>query len=164
VITSGRGAGQVRVVVAASGATLTVRQPWSVTPDSTSSYQLGGIPWEYQTGWFRWVESENSNERRIELNFEPTESAQKLYLRRYRDRSRTPMLPTVSRNDDGVKVTAGVGELEVSLDRPSGFAQTRIEGGRELYTHGPRQISVGLSGYGGVEPTRIYQINIDGVK
>lgn len=160
-IVSGRGQGQVRLVTAASGATITVKRPWIIQPDTTSVFQVGGIVWSYKTGWLRWVQEETQNPRRIELNFEPT-PGQSLDLTHYRDRLADPIDMAVTRDDDGVAMTTGEAVMRVDLDRASGFAQARLDGGRELSTHGPRQISVGLAGVGGIKPVRVYELTVDG--
>ena len=162
VIRSGRGKGQVRLVTAVSGATLSVKRPWLVRPDTTSVYQLGGIVWSYRTGWYRWADEESQNERRIELVFEPADG-ERLSLKRYRDRSDAPVEMGMTSNADGVRSTKGESELEIDLGRETGFVQTRLSGSKELYTHGPRLVSVGLGGVGGPQPTRVYQITLDGV-
>lgn len=161
VITAGRGKGQTRLVTAVDGTTLQVRRPWLTLPDATSEFQLGGFGWGYRTGWFRWADDESQNVRRVEIIFEPTRG-QTIDLRRYRDRLDTPEVMASSRSDDGVRATKGEAELEIDLDRPTGFVQTRLDGGKELYTHGMRQVSIGLSGVAGQRPVRVYQLRIDG--
>lgn len=162
-ITAGRGKGQWRIITAVSGDRMQVRRPWLVMPDDTSEFQIGAIPWAYKTGWFRWVDSEDDNSRRIEVMFEPNETGQ-MTIRRYRDRATDPVQAAVTRSDDGVSTVAGSGDIEVDLNRPSGFVQARLDGAKEQYAHGPRLISIELAGFGGNQAVRIDQITIDGVK
>jgi len=50
-ILSGQGSGQVRNIVSNTGTQLTVDSPWATTPDTSSVYSIGGIPFYYQHGW-----------------------------------------------------------------------------------------------------------------
>lgn len=161
-IISGKGKGQNRIIVDVDGATLFLKQPWLVKPDATSKFQVGAIVWKYQTGWLRYVDAEDNNVRRAEVMFEPNDTT--IVMRRFRDRLTEPTLSSVTRSSDGVSSVMGSGDIELDLDRSSGFVQHRFDGSKETYTHGQRLVSLELSGYGGEKPVRIFQITLDGVQ
>jgi hypothetical protein len=168
-IIEGRGKGQWRIVTAltvnADGTTrVDVKTPWLETPDTTSVYQFGGIPWEYRTGFFRWVDAENDYVRRIEIMYNPTAASQKVTLQRFRDRTSDPIVMAFTRNDNGVQTKAGSADILFDMNHPTGFAQVRLDGSKETYADGPRLTQVGMSGVACGEHTRIFQITIDGVK
>lgn len=50
-ILSGTGAGQERTISSNTATQLTVGVAWTTTPDSTSVYAIGGIPYSYQHGF-----------------------------------------------------------------------------------------------------------------
>jgi hypothetical protein len=160
-ITDGRGRGQWRVVSSVSGNRVNFMSPWTTRPDATSKWQIGGIGFNYTSGWYRWAEEELDNSRRVELMFEPSPGAG-LTLRRFRDRSDVPVPMTRDNSEDGVTTRQGDGDILVDLGRVSGFVQARLDGSREAYTHGERLVSIQLEGVAGAAPTQIYQVTIDG--
>lgn len=50
-IRGGTGAGQSRVITANTGTQLTVDHAWDVTPDSSSTFSIGGINYQYAHSW-----------------------------------------------------------------------------------------------------------------
>jgi hypothetical protein len=166
VIAEGTGKGQRRIVSAATTTALTVSQPWNILPDTTSVYQLGGIQWKYQTGWFRWdVPDETLEHRRIEVVWQSVANPATMDVEVYRDLCPAPMTwgySYQSKDTGGVAVQAGKPDLVVDLTKKSGFAQKRLDGHKEYYADGWRFISVGFQGSSGMDPIRIYQITIDG--
>ncbi len=161
VVTEGRGVGQWRRIVSQSGSVLKLDRAWSVQPDALSRVQIGGVFWKWKSGWFRWADEESHNPRRIEMQFEPN-ADQLFYLERFRDRRDTPVLAGASASDDGVTTIAQSGRTRVDCGKPSGFAQSRLEGMRDTTAGGPRLVAVRLSGTTGAVPLRIYQVTIDG--
>ena len=52
-IVYGTGQWQERRIIAVNGQTLSLDAPWTILPDTTSVYQIGGIHWFYRSTWFR---------------------------------------------------------------------------------------------------------------
>ncbi|MDQ5884136.1 MAG: hypothetical protein QG556_474 [Pseudomonadota bacterium] len=50
-IRSGTGAGQSRVIISNTATELTVDHAWDVTPDSSSTFSIGGINYQYAHSW-----------------------------------------------------------------------------------------------------------------
>lgn len=167
VLVSGRGAGQRRIVGNVAGGTLTLNQPWLILPDTTSTYQLGGIQWRWKSKIWRWHDSEQEIARRLELLYEPCLTPAQVEARLFFDRSSQPVVfaNTVAGKDyGGFDSQAGDPALRGDLTRPIGYAQRRLDGFRELYADGPRFVEMQLSGVTNQDQVRIYQMGLDGAR
>jgi hypothetical protein len=165
-IVSGRGEGQTRRIVAQDANALYLLTDWQVLPDDTSIYQLGGIPWIWQSGWFRYAKDESDNARRVEVIFDPTLESATLTLRIYRDFATDPVLWRTTRKgkeNEGFATVAGSPDLLCEQKTPRGFAQVRMDGHKEMNLEGTRYISTELSGVAGKSPQTVFQVTIDGV-
>lgn len=165
-VVAGRGAGQRRLVVAATTTRLTVDEPWAVLPDTTSQYQVGGIPFRFVSGRLRWAPGDAQQGRSIEVQFVPTEAPQTFTLRVYSDFAATPRAI-------GQRVTAahrrtataekGDGGYEVKLDSPNGFHWQRYDGHREgSIDTAPRMFKVEIEGVSGPEQVRFGETVLTG--
>lgn len=166
VIVSGTGAGQVGIVSKIVGNTIYFRSPWLVCPDTTSVYQLGGIPWTFQTGWFRYMADEEDIQRRVEVLFQPTTNPASAILQIYEDFASTPLVwhRTFSAvENEGMAQTDGSGDLVIDLTKGNGFAQQRYPGHKELNIDGPRFMQLVLNGTSSQDEQVIYQLAVDGV-
>jgi hypothetical protein len=164
-IVSGTGKGQVRLVASVSGPRLNVKEPWLVQPDTTSVYQLGAVPWHYTTGWFRFAEGEELNERRLEILFLPTRTEATMDLRLRLDFSGDPVAWGTTMNSsagNGVASLKGSSDLVCDLTKRNGFLQKRLPGFRELYLDGKRFVQLELAGFATRDPQAIYQLILDG--
>jgi hypothetical protein len=165
-IVSGMGKGQVRRIVAVAGNDVTIKTPWLVVPDTTSIYQIGGIPWHWQSGWNRFLADEEENERGLELTFLPVQHDASLDLRVYLDFSATPYLwrATVdSLSGDGVASEAGSGDLVVDLEKATGCVVKRWQGNKDFYLDGHRYSSVWISGFSGRDVQKVFRLTHYGV-
>jgi hypothetical protein len=166
VLTGGRGKGQVRRIAAATATTLTLKDPWTVLPDATSTYQVGGVVWQYRTGTFTYVESEASDTRRLVLFYEPCVTAPcTLAVRLYEDQSATPTVWGYSlsaADGQGIQTTAGSADMLLDLTKANGFAARRLERHREQYSDGLHFVAIELAGVSNQDPVVIFQIELDG--
>jgi hypothetical protein len=165
VLASGRGKGQVRRVVAQTGTTLAVDQPWAILPDATTTYQLGGIPWVWRSGWFRWAEEERENPRRVEIVFLPLAHACALDARLYLDRASIPLLwdsTFTSEQANQFASLQGSPDLTADLTKAAGFVQRRMDSWREFNVEGRRFFQLELAGVANQDPVVIYQAIVDG--
>lgn len=166
-IVAGRGKGQLRVIASNTSTSLVVTQPWLVLPDTASKYQVGGIPYQFRTRWFRFVEDEQENPRRLELVFQPVLSGSLIDARLYVDRSGTALewdVGYTSSDGNGVMSSDGSSDLTVDLTKAIGFAQKRFDGRREFNIDGPRFVQVELEGVANQDQIKLYRLAIDGVK
>lgn len=168
VITTGPGKMQRRTIVSNTATTLTLDRPWLEKPDSTSTYQIGGIPWQWKSRQYRYVDRETQEERRAEVTFVPLASSSggSMDLRFYHDFADLPLeqaQTSPASGGEGVAATKGSPDLVCDLTRRHGLIQRRISGHKETFVDGPRFLQIELRGGG--QPTRlaISGITVDGV-
>lgn len=165
-ITGGRGKGQLRLVVSATGTVLRVNEAWAIKPDTTSTYQLGGIRYRYTGGRLRYAPSEDRTARNIEVQFEPVRNKLTADLALRHDFSATPRI--LGRNVGigqtvGVKATKGDPAWVMDLSKPNGHIWQRFDGHREADTDGPRLLRVQVEGVSGPEVIRFGEMVLMGV-
>lgn len=165
-LTAGRGKGQVRTVAAVSGTTLTVDRPWTVTPDATTGYQVGGMPWAWRSSWFRFAPAEQTEARRVEVVFQPQRRAGTFDLRLRRDFAPAPFAwdrALSSEQGNGVESASGEPDLVCDLTKATGVVQKQVPGHRENHSDGRRWTQIELRGVSGRESPRVYEVSYDGV-
>lgn len=167
-IVSGPGAGQVRIISSNTADTLVPVRAWDVVPDSTSRYQVGGIPWTWRSGWFEYLaEQEDGNDRSVSLVYQPTQGEATADLRVYHDHADDPEGWGIAADQDGVKVVPGTSAIAFDLRRRAsraGWSIQRDSDHSEAFGYGPMFVSVSLGGVQGRDPIRIYQITINGAR
>lgn len=166
-LVDGRGKGQVNIITAQSGTTLSVQQPWTVKPDTTSVYQIGAIPWRWRSHWMRWHNEEGNQERRLEVLFQPTPQANSLDARFYENHATAPTdwgrdWPPTSAEGDGVTTAEDDPDAEIDLSHTTGFAQLRLAGRRERYARKSDVVAVELRGFSGRDPVTVHEMTLDG--
>jgi hypothetical protein len=167
VLVAGRGKGQRRIIASVSGQTIRTTQPWTVQPDATTVYQLGGVVWLFLSGVWRFIQDEEENPRRLEVVFQTVPNPATFDALLYLDRSKTPILwdgTETSEQGNGFASTAGDPALTADLTKPSGFVQKRIDGRREFYVDGSRFVELEFQGVSGQDQVTVYQATIDGVE
>lgn len=170
VIYDGAGKTETRIIASVVGQVLNVTQPWTIQPDSTSDYQLGGIPWRWRSGWYRWqhgIEGESENTRRFELQFEPCASPAQMDMRLYVDHSDTPRVwqqnyPLTPKESTGVQFAKGSPDIVVDLDTGNGYAQARMDNHRDQFLNQGDWISLEMRGVSSRNVIRIYEVTIEG--
>lgn len=128
-IVSGTGKGQYRYITAQSTTTFTVDTAFTTTPDTTSVYSIGAIPWAMRTGVLenggRASNENNAVEEGIEVVFEPNgDSTGAMDIRRYLDHASSLASNSYFTQDlaDGVSVARGSTDTVLDLYR-SRYAQ-----------------------------------------
>lgn len=162
-IVAGRGKGQRRTVQAVSGTTLTMKTPWTIKPDVTSIYQLGGVRFQWRSGDMEFVDSEEANPRKFGIGFKPMAQSciGDLELRYNHADDAEVMEMTDVR--DGYHTFEGQSQIELDLARTEAYAQYQFDGGRESNTPGKRFVTFDLSGTSTRDKLRILQADINGV-
>lgn len=166
VLVAGRGKGQRRIVASVTGGTIRTTQPWTILPDATTVYQLGGVVWLFLSGVWRFIQDEEENARRLEVVFRSTPNPATFDALLYLDRSNSPILwdeTETSEQGNGFASLKGDPALTADLTKPSGFVQKRIDGNREFYIDGPRFVELEFQGVSGQDQVTVYQVIIDGV-
>jgi hypothetical protein len=147
-----------------------VTVPWSIKPDATSEYQVGGVPWWFLTKSFDWYEPSEDREvyRRFAIFFRPCRHEPAWMHFRYFDDGRdTPVVMVTSTDGEqyeGVGGEANSPYLRTRLTRVAAHAQLRLHGHRELNFDGPRYVEFELSGVAGRDGVQIHQFIVDGVQ
>ena len=166
-IVAGTGKGQTRQVVAVASGKISVDRPWMILPDTTSTYQLGGIPWLFRTGIFAYAIEEQQNLRRIHCQFKPLSHATSMDIRVYENYSDSAVVwhyTRTSADGNGVAVTDGSSDIVADLTKTIGYVQHRMDGHREPMSDGPRVMQVELAGVSNQELVVIHELGIDGVR
>ncbi len=166
VIVDGTGKGQVRKIVAQTATVLTVDQPWATSLDTTSIYQVGGVVWNYKGSWFRYSNSEEMADRRIEVMFSPTAGACTIDMRTRTDFSGTPDKQQIAmsfKGGAGVRSLAGQQDMVIDTTKQTGIVQKLIPGHREMMSDGPRFSQLELAGATNTDLVAVFQITLDGL-
>lgn len=182
VIVEGRGKGQVRTIQGVAAGEITVMEPWLIRPSGSgadqSTFQVGGIPFVWQSGVFSFQEIEGNQSRDLWIQFEPTESRAVMDLRITSDNARNPIkvAPGVSR--DGVAQKAGdhPGDAHLEIDtswgtlaadprRQSkpGIVKIGMDGWQEREVADQNCVELKLSGSSGEERVKLHKIIFTGV-
>jgi hypothetical protein len=169
----GTGKGQRRKIVARTGTELTVTPNWTVTPDTTTRYVVGAIPWSFLSGKFRLAEDSKQDVRRVSIDFTPTDGDVSFDLRLRFNHESGPRPATAEQKfGDGVRVTLEQPEDVQFLMEQGRSAQEDSMGhekflfsGRSgMYGHCDRYVAVELRGWQGNDAVRLQQIALDGVE
>jgi hypothetical protein len=163
-IVRGTGFGQTRIIASATSTSIHVVLPWDVTPDTTSVYQVGGIPWRWRSGWFQYFEDEEENPRDIDVVFRPLAISTLMDMQLFFDHSTAPRVWSREFESDNVQTISGRPEITVDLSAGIGWARQRISGHADRYAYSDRFVSVELSGVQAGEPVRVSQVIINGVE
>lgn len=164
-VVDGRGAGQLRRIVAATATELKIDEPWAIKPDTTSVYQIGAIKVRLLTGRMRFAPTESQSGRSVELQFEPTAIALKLNVGINLDfgtKNRLMGRPLTASQKRGRKAEVGKSYVTLDLSDQSGVGWLRFDGGRELDTAAPRFFQVDVNGFSGPEQIVVGEMVING--
>jgi hypothetical protein len=163
-IAQGKGFGQQRRIAANTADTLQIDRPWLVRPDATSVYQIGGINWSWQSGWFRYVEGEQDNSRDVEVVYQPVRSPSSIAMRLYYDHATEPRAWARTIQQDGTTTIAGLPEVALDMTHKHGQSVHRLTGHRDPRAQGDTFVSVDLAGVQAGEIHRVYQVTVNGVR
>lgn len=162
-IVEGTGAGQTSIVATVTNTELEVLQPFAVPPDSSSVYQIGGIPWSWRSGWFRYYHHEEEASRDVELIFRPTSTDSTLNIQLFYDHDPTPRVWGVSDQKDGVRTLVGDSNIYVDLAVSRGWARQRMKGHSGEYAYGHTYVSVEMSGVQSGSPVIVSQLILNDI-
>ena len=160
-IVSGTGRGQVREISDSTTNTMSLAEPWAVTPDATSVYQVGGIPWVWQSGWFDLTDSEQEIPRDVEFSFSPASNTQLSMTLTY-DHALEPRIWASIQKDLGVRTQKGSPYVDISLDKSGGWARFRYAHHKEHYVDGDGFVSMALSGVQAQAQVRVHNVTLHG--
>ena len=166
-IVKGPGIGLQREIVAVSGTTLTVKQPWTVLPTTDSTYQIAGVSWSVQTGMLRYVQNNQKPVRRVEIDYSPNTAAQNMDYRILEEFSLTEMVQKMtvsSLHTDGISMEADSSRHRLDLTQSDGHAEQDFGGISPEGVTGDRFVSVLADGTTNGERHRIHALAISGAQ
>lgn len=165
VIVDGRGVGQRRNIVSATGTQLRVNEAWTIKPDTTSKYLVGGIRYRYRSDRYRYAPTEQKDGRSCELIYEPTQIEQIARLSLTQDFSASARkfgVELCAGNKPGVKTVVRGLTRNLDLSRQVGVDKWVFDGHREGNTDGPRLFSIGIDGAAGPERVAFGEMVLNG--
>ncbi len=160
--------GQTRLITALSGTTLALDRPWSVLPDVSSEYQVGGVAWNYLGAWHHFALDEADNRRTLEVGHDRTDADMTFDVRRYLDGEDEPAewgVDVQPEQNYGVAARKDNPDLVCSLKRgvSRGYVRQRVDGHSETDMRGQDRVRMELRGVTGPEEVRISKTAMDGV-
>jgi hypothetical protein len=166
-ITQGKGKGQRNRIVSISGTTVNVLHPWLIRPDTTSTYQIGGVAWSWKSRWMMWGDEAGMAQRAVALSFRPLSAQAQMYLRVYEDLSGTAQAWERTQTlayGNGIALLADDPTTDLSIDctKSNGRVTHRLPDFAEWYTDGPRYVSIELSGTQNTEQQAVFSVAVDG--
>ena len=170
-IIGGKGKGQKRTIVSISGTTINVSEPWLDRPDTNSTYQIGGIPWRWKSGWYRWADSEHNTDRTLSVQQKPTSAAAQMYARLYQDLGTTAeswAVPRTTAEGNGIALVQADFDADLKTDltidptKGNGWVQQKFDNLRIQYADGPRFVAVELAGCTNDDRIIVNSIGLEG--
>lgn len=164
-IISGAGEGQNRRISAATETVLTLTQPWTIMPNTTSVFLIGGIPWEWRSGRVQFSDNEARNTRKIVLGFRTQDLDSEAIAQLYVNYKKDPIVNNMRYSKAqrrGVSTVPKSPEQRIDLTREQGVADINIDAQRERNTDAPRRITVDFSGVAREETLSIKSVEMQG--
>lgn len=165
-IVSGTGQGQSTLISSNTSTVITVVEPWTVLPDNTSTYQIGGVPWQWRSGWLDVEDEEGDTNRDFIIGFQPLESETTMSVQFFYDHSTSPELWAYPKVQDGVSVAANAPDMWIDMtssDVLPGYRVFRQAQHTERYAYSDRYVQIYMYGVTNDEVVRVYQVSLRGV-
>lgn len=154
---------QTRRIVSVSGQTIVVTPPWIMIPEEGDEIIPGGFPWQYQTHEFKYVTKENTDERSLEVTFEPNPGSIMDMAISNNGLVQQNNATILSIANGGVGYARGRKAIRAELKHDEGTASTHFDGLLEGNTEGRKRVSITLTGVGGNARDVLQQIVVKGV-
>jgi hypothetical protein len=164
-ILEGTGKGQTAIIVTNTATTLTLLDPWDTNPDDTSVYQIGGVEWEWHSGWLDVTPSEESTFRDVVLSYNPVDSDTTVSAELIYDYDSRSVSWGTNWSADGVRCLDGDTEFTFDLAgaRPSaGLRLFRGQTHHTTYDYGPSYMQLQMRGVTNLDVVRVYRITLSG--
>ena len=166
-IAEGRGVGQTRIIVSVSDSTIEIDRTFSIIPDTTSIYQIGGFRWKYRTPMMMLASPPGTKAlRSAQTRFEPTAKPSTILLRKYNDFGTTADVFAYTRTSeegDGASVTDGKSEVVLDSTLETGSVFQAFDGAATPRARTSRAMRLHYEGVPNGELHKIYMINVEGV-
>ena len=162
-IVSGKGARQQNIIVSNTATKITLLRPWLIAPDTTSTYQVGSVDWQWTSSMMKLATKGSEMLRGVQVTFTPTERASTIVLRTYGDFAATADVFSADYDSDGVTTTNDSDEVKLDLTHSTGFVEISSDSfyaGRGTHR---RYLTIELNGATNGEPQRVAEIDVLGV-
>ncbi len=167
-IVMGKGIGQSRRIVdTLSSNRVRIMYPWSVRPDASSVFQIGGIRFQLRTGKMFRNPGEAFGPRRFVMHWKPVSHPAYAALRAFIgwDDSAVKQSWNLSYKQAGALMTkAGVAEKGIDLADTTGEIMHPFGGHKANTARAAQTTTVDVTGVAGLETVSIRQIDLGGVQ
>jgi hypothetical protein len=167
-ISEGKGEGQTRIIVKVGSGYLEVDRPFSILPDNTSKYQVGGFRWQYSTPMMLLASPPGGKAiRSFETRFEPTVNNSTLAVKKFTDFSNSPDLFEYTRpseDGDGASTESGSGNTLIDTTFETGSVQQAFDSTEVPRSKRGRSVRFAVEGVPNGEVQKIYSLLIEGVQ
>jgi hypothetical protein len=165
VIFDGTGRDQVRRVVSATATTLTMDMPWTESLDITSTYQVGGVVWNWRSTWMRLTAVDKNQERQIEILFEPTIKPAQMDFSLTYDFAKPELTQGRMSSSQGGGVRSDVNKPNriIDLTKADSVVQIRTPGHRQRFTDGRRYVQIALGGASNEDLVAVFEMILEGL-
>lgn len=167
-IVMGKGIGQSRrIIETLNNNRVRVMYPWSVRPDDTSVFQIGGIKFQFRTGKLYRDAGESNVRREFVMHYKPTKHPAYAALRAFIGWEDAAIQQSwnLSFNQGGAMMTkAGVAEKAIDLSDSVGEIKHRFDGHRATNARAAQTTTVDITGVAGADMVSVRQIEISGVQ
>lgn len=167
-IVMGKGIGQSRRIIdTLSSNRVRVMYPWTVRPDDTSIFQVGGVKFQFRTGKLFRDAGEGFVPRRFTCHWRPVQHPAYAALRAYIGWDDTAVKQSwnLSYTQGGALTTkAGVAEKGIDLADKTGEIMHNFGGHKANNARAAQTTTVDVSGCAGQEAISIRQVDLSGVQ
>ena len=140
---------------------------WDVIPDQTSVYQIGGVPYEWLSGWLDMEVNEHDTVLDFVLVHQHLDRAADMAVQFYYDHSVNPEDWAIDQAKDGVTTVAGQSEVRFDLTAREvlpGWRVFRVAEHGERYSYSMRFVQLRMTGVANAEAVRLYQVSLRGLE
>lgn len=169
-IIAGTGKGQIRTITAQTSTQLTVAT-WTTTPDTTSVYLVGAIPWNFRTGTRRTEDSDEVKRIAAIVSYLTTTNAAEMDVRKYLNNNSTPEVfgqtystgEGISYAKDSADATLNLKASQYSLANAPGQNTVPLYDANPMGTNADRWLSIECRGWQGADRIKLFSLELEGV-
>lgn len=173
-ILSGTGVGQIRRITAfpSTQAQVSISPNWTTTPDTTSTYAVGAVPWSMRTKILSYVgthvtskKESDRNERSVQIVYQPTTNSHPLAVERTINHKTTAETnPLYYNHGNGWTQEVGSTESVFDMTTELGWTELRFPDGQQPGSSAPKYLTLEFSGFQVDDQIVIHDIYVVGAE
>jgi len=176
-IVKGAGKGQMRMITAVSGQTISVDSPWTTALDdddaaeldTVSEIQIGASPWRWQSGWTEWPIKESNQPRKVAVSYKKTNTPNTVDLRIYKEFQDDPEVwqttwPRTEGDSSGMRTRDESSDAVFDTTFPKGYTYLTIDSFDAYDEYREGVVSVELAGFSSESTFKVFEIDILGAR